>query len=82
MTTSLFDLTDRVAVVSGGAQGMGRSMATAFAGAGADVVLADINLEGAEKTAASLRELGRRAIAVECHVSSPEAIDGLFATVD
>ena len=82
MSTSLFDLTDHVAIVSGGAQGMGRSMATAFAGAGADVVLADLNLEGAEKTAESLREFGRRAIAVQCDVSNPEAIDQLFATVD
>ncbi len=47
----LFDLTGRVAVVSGAAQGMGQATALAVAEAGADVVLVDRNLAGAERTA-------------------------------
>jgi NAD(P)-dependent dehydrogenase (short-subunit alcohol dehydrogenase family) len=84
VSTSLFDLTDKVAVVSGGAQGMGRSMAEAFAGAGAGahLVLADLNLDGAEKTAESIRELRVKALAVRCDVSNPGDIDRLYEAVD
>jgi len=49
---SLFDLTGRVALVSGAAQGIGRSMSLAFAEAGAEVMLADINETGAPPSAA------------------------------
>lgn len=82
MPTTLFDLNDRVALVTGAAQGMGRSMAMAFAEAGGDLVLVDLNLEGAEKTAEEIRGLGRRALAVRCDVSNPEQIDDLFVQVD
>ena len=51
MTEPLFDLTGKVAVVSGAAQGMGRATAIAVAQQGADVVLVDRNTEGAEATA-------------------------------
>ena len=48
---NMFDLTDRVALVTGTAQGMGRAMATALAEAGAHLVLLDRNTEGNEATA-------------------------------
>ena len=64
-----FDLTDRVAIVSGTASGMGRAMATAFAEAGAHVVLLDINQAGNEETAHTLSALGPRALPVTCDVS-------------
>ncbi len=48
---NLFDLTGRIAVVTGSAQGMGRAMATALAEAGADLVLLDRNEAGIEATA-------------------------------
>ena len=51
MSHPLFDLSGRVAMVSGAASGMGRQMAIGFAEAGADVVLVDINLPGTESTA-------------------------------
>lgn len=82
MTPGLFDLTGRVALVSGSAQGMGRAMALALAEHGADLVLADLNAAGAEATAAQVRALGRRALAVPCDVSRPEAIRALFAELD
>ncbi|WP_165235667.1 SDR family NAD(P)-dependent oxidoreductase [Aquisphaera insulae] len=79
---SLFDLTGRVAVVSGAAQGMGRATALAIGEAGADVVLVDRQLAGAESTADRIRALGRRALVSACDVSDPEAIAGLFREVD
>jgi len=62
MSHSLFDLTGRVALVSGTARGLGRAMALGFAEAGADLLLADINTQGNEATAAHIKELGRRAL--------------------
>ena len=48
MTHPMFDLSGKVAVVSGAAQGLGRATAVAVAEAGADVMLVDRNLEGAD----------------------------------
>lgn len=78
----LFDLTGRVALVSGAASGMGRAMALALAEHGADLLLADLNLAGAEQTAAEAKTLGRRAVAARCDVSDPAAIRELFGTLD
>ena len=50
MTKSMFDLSGKVAVVSGAAQGLGQATAIALAEHGADVVLVDRNLAGAEAT--------------------------------
>ena len=81
-SSSLFDLTGRVAVVSGAASGMGRAMAIALAGAGADVMLADVNAAGAENTLNEIQKLGRRAVAAKCDVSDPASIRALFAQLD
>src|SRR5689334_552043 len=78
----LFDLTGRVALISGTASGMGRAAALALAEQGADLMLADLNTAGLEKTAADIRALGRRAIPVTCNVSDPAAIRELFARLD
>jgi NAD(P)-dependent dehydrogenase (short-subunit alcohol dehydrogenase family) len=78
----LFDLSGRVALVSGAAGGMGRAMATALAEAGADVMLAGRNLSGVEKAAGEIAKLGRRTVAVQCDVSKPEQIRAMFAQLD
>ena len=78
----LFDLTNKVAVVSGAAQGMGQATSLALAECGADVVLIDRNRDGAETTADQIRAQGRRAIVSEANVSDPEAIAELFRQVD
>ena len=78
----MFDLTDRVALVSGTASGMGRAMATVFAEAGAHVVLLDVNTAGNEATAHNLSQLGRRAIPVTCDVSNYEQLDRVYALID
>ena len=78
----LFDLCGRVAMVSGGASGMGRQMALGFAEAGADIVLADLNLPGAKVTATEIETMGRRALAIECNVSDVEQIRSMYRTID
>lgn len=82
MTTSLFDLSGKVAVVSGAAQGLGQATAVAVAEAGADVMLVDRNLAGAEATAETLRAMQRKVIVAATNVSDPEAIAELFRQVD
>lgn len=79
---TLFDLTGKVAVVSGAAQGMGQATALAVAQAGADVLLVDRNLDGAEATASQIRTFGRKAVTSGCNTSDPAAIGELFRIVD
>jgi NAD(P)-dependent dehydrogenase (short-subunit alcohol dehydrogenase family) len=78
----MFDLSGKVAVVSGAAQGMGQATALAVAEAGADVMLVDRNLPGAEATTQQIRSLGRRVVTSACNVSDPDAIARLFQQVD
>lgn len=77
-----FDMSDRVAMVSGAGRGMGRAMALAFAGAGADVVVVDIDEVSNQETASEIEGLGRRALSVACDVSDCEAIEALYRTID
>ena len=78
----IFDLSGRVAMVSGAASGMGKATALAVASAGADVVLADIDVSGATATASEIEALGQRAVAVECDISDPDQIQSMFSRVD
>jgi len=80
--STLFDLSGRVALVSGAGRGMGRAMALALAEAGADLMLMGRSLAGVENTAAEIQKLGRKAVAVACDVSQPEQIRGVFAQLD
>jgi NAD(P)-dependent dehydrogenase (short-subunit alcohol dehydrogenase family) len=74
---SLFDLSGKVALVTGGSRGLGREMVLAFAGAGADVVIASRKLESCEGVAKEVEALGRRALAVGCHVGNWEQVEAL-----
>ena len=82
MTHPLFDLSGRVALVSGAASGMGRAMAIGFAEVGADLLLADVNAEGVGRTAEHITGLGRRAIPVTCDITDLGALDALFERLD
>lgn len=65
----MFDLTGKVAVVTGGSRGIGRTMAEGLAKAGADVVIASRKLEACERAAAEVEKAtGRRALPMRCHV--------------
>ena len=64
----LFDLSNKIAVVTGGSRGLGRAMVLAFAKAGADIVIASRKLEACEAVAREVEALGRRALPVAAHV--------------
>ncbi|MCY3668477.1 MAG: SDR family oxidoreductase [Gemmatimonadetes bacterium] len=82
MSHPLFDLSNRVALVSGAASGLGKAMATGFAEAGADLVLADINADGLAAAAREMEALGRRVLPVTCDVSQPDQIRTMFELID
>ena len=82
MTLSLFDLTNKVAIVTGAAQGMGRAMSIAMAEAGADLLLVDLNETGVRQTAKSIATLGRRAEFAVHDVSEPNQVRALFQRLD
>jgi len=69
----------RIAIVTGGARGIGRAVITAFAAQGIVSVVADLDLEVAEKAAKEIRESGAEAVAIKVDVSRIEQIDQLVA---
>jgi NAD(P)-dependent dehydrogenase (short-subunit alcohol dehydrogenase family) len=68
-------LKDKVAIVTGGAQGIGQGIACCLAEEGADVVIADINMENANKVAGEVRALGRKALVVEADVTRKDKVE-------
>jgi NAD(P)-dependent dehydrogenase (short-subunit alcohol dehydrogenase family) len=76
-----FDLSGRVAVVTGGTRGLGLAMARGFAHAGAEVVVVSRKQEACEEVAAALRAEGAKAAACACHVGHWDRLDGLVEDV-
>ena len=75
--SNLFDLSGKVAIVTGASRGLGREIALGYARVGADIVISSRNLEACEAVAAQVRSLGRRASAIACDMSSWAEIDRL-----
>jgi NAD(P)-dependent dehydrogenase (short-subunit alcohol dehydrogenase family) len=75
--SDLFDLTGKVALITGGSRGLGREMALAFARAGADVIVTSRKMDACRAVAADIQALGRRAMAHGCHVGRWAEIDVL-----
>ena len=68
IASSPFDLSGKVALVTGGSRGLGREMVLAFARAGADVVITSRKLHNCREVAAEVEALGRKALPYACHV--------------
>jgi len=78
----MFDLSGKVAVITGAGNGLGFEFAEAMAEAGADVVCSDIDTQGNDRTAARVTELGRKVLAVRCDVTKEADVAALFAKAD
>lgn len=73
----LFDLSGKVALITGGSRGLGREMALAFAGAGADVIVSSRKAEACEAVVAEIEAKGRRAAAIPAHAGKWDEMDRL-----
>ena len=76
-----FDLSGRVALVTGGSRGLGRQMALTFAAHGADVVIASRKFEQCESTAKEVEALGRRALPYAVHVGKWDELEPMVDAV-
>ena len=75
------ELQNKVALVTGGAQGIGRTISEELVRNGAHVVLGDVNLEGAEATAEAINNSGGSASAVKIDVSNPDEVKQVFDSI-
>ena len=77
---ALFDLTGKTAIVTGGANGIGKATALMLAKSGANIAIGDFKLEDAQKTAKEIEALGVKAIAVACNVLKDADLVNLVET--
>jgi NAD(P)-dependent dehydrogenase (short-subunit alcohol dehydrogenase family) len=74
--TDLFDLSGKVAMVTGGSRGLGYQMVKAFAAHGADILVTSRKIEACEKVASEVKAMGRRAVTYACNVANWNELDG------
>jgi 3-oxoacyl-[acyl-carrier protein] reductase len=74
-------LKDKVALVTGGAQGLGKSIALAMAKEGADIIICDINEKTLPAAAKEIEALGRKCLGVRCDVSSSESVAKMYEQI-
>lgn len=77
----MLTLKNRIALITGAAQGIGRAVAVKFAQAGADVIIVDSKYEGALEVAKEVEATGRKALPVKCNIADVQQIDEMVKTV-
>ena len=77
-----FDLTNRVAIMTGAGKGLGRAMAIALAEAGADVVVTSRTMEELESLAAEIRSLDRKALPIQADILEPDSGENVIAQAE
>lgn len=78
---SLFDLKGKVAIVTGGAKGLGRAMALALAGAGADIAITGKTQANNQRAVEEIKSMGRRSMACEADVRDPVQVESMVCAV-
>ncbi len=78
MSTNLFDLTGKIALVSGASRGIGESIAKTLARHGAHVIISSRKLEGCQAVADAIVAEGGSAEAFPCHIGEMDQIQGIF----
>ena len=78
--SELFNLTGKTAIITGGANGIGKASCEILAAAGANVVVSDYNLEAARVVAENIIKNGGKAIALVCDVTKDEDLVNLINT--
>lgn len=71
-------LKDKIAIITGGASGIGEATVIRFAEEGANVAIIDVNMEGAEKLAERVKSTGREALAVKADVSNKSEVESVI----
>ncbi|ASP38079.1 short-chain dehydrogenase [Bacterioplanes sanyensis] len=79
---TLFDLTNRVALVTGASRGIGESIAKLLAASGAHVIVSSRKLDGCQRVADEIKEAGGSAEALACHIGEMEQIDACFNAIE
>lgn len=82
MSTTLFDLANQTALITGASRGIGKALALGLAQAGADIVLVSRNKEDLNSVANDIRGTGRRCYQFDADVSELESIEKLFESMD
>jgi len=81
MTSKMFDLTDKKAIVTGGGSGIGKAIAIALANNGAEVTILELNKENGQSVADEIVTSGGKASCIKCDISSLESVREVFESV-
>ena len=76
---NMFDLSGKVALITGGATGLGKAFGEALAEYGADIAIADIDDSTAHETAAQIEKMGRRSLVVKADVTRPDEVEQMVS---